>query len=68
MSTLPIPFENLDPKLRREMASFLRAQFTPTAFTCTCRGAHESCARAKQDAGTYAEFSTVERIARWLEA
>lgn len=50
-----------------ELASLIRKNYTPLAFTCSCNGADESCANAMNDAATYRQYDTVERIARMVE-
>lgn len=47
----------------QELANFIRNNYTPLAFTCSCEGEDESCALAMENPATYAQFSVVNRIA-----
>jgi len=51
-----------------ELAEIIRSKFIPFAFTCSCKGADASCAEVKEDPSAWAQFTTVERIARYIES
>ena len=47
-----------------ELANLIRNNYMPLAFTCSCKGEHESCARImSEDVYAIAQAQTVRRIA-----
>lgn len=51
-----------------ELAEIIRSKFIPFAFTCSCKGTDPSCAEVKEDAAAWSQFTTAERIARYIES
>lgn len=58
--------EHFDPFLT--LADEIRELFTPYAMRCSCKGEDRSCARALEDPAVWAQFDTMERIARHIES
>lgn len=47
-----------------ELANFIRDNYTPFAFKCSCNGEHPDCARTiREDVYAIAQYDTVIRIA-----
>ena len=51
----------------RSLAALIRSNYTPLAFNCSCKGEHDSCREAMNDAANYRQFDTVRRIANMIE-
>lgn len=46
-----------------QLADKIRAEYTPFAFTCSCKGAHDECRLALDNPALWAQRDTAHRIA-----
>ena len=50
----------------KELSEIILDRYTPFAFKCECKGTEPTCSQARQDVFTFAQYDTIQRVAKYI--
>jgi hypothetical protein len=50
----------------QELSENILKRYTPFAFLCECKGTEPTCSQSRQDAYTFAQYDTIQRVAKYI--